>query len=128
MLERLMPKSDEFFDDFEAQCKATVEGARKLLALLGTIDEPELGLHPYAIAQLADMLRAIARTGSQIMVATQSVTLLDQFMLADPMVVEHGPSGTVVGRPDLESLRHRRSPTPRLSYYDRSRHFRHSML
>lgn len=34
MLEKLMPKSDEFFDDFDAQCAATVEGAKMLHALL----------------------------------------------------------------------------------------------
>lgn len=34
MLERLMPRSDEFFDDFDAQCAVTVEGARMLHALL----------------------------------------------------------------------------------------------
>jgi uncharacterized protein Yka (UPF0111/DUF47 family) len=34
MLEKLMPKSDEFFDDFDAQCDVTVEGARMLHALL----------------------------------------------------------------------------------------------
>ncbi len=33
MLEKLMPKSDEFFDDFEKQAAATVEGARMLKAL-----------------------------------------------------------------------------------------------
>ena len=34
MLEKLMPKSDEFFDDFDAQCAVTVEGARMLHSLL----------------------------------------------------------------------------------------------
>jgi uncharacterized protein len=34
MLEKLMPKSDEFFDDFDAQCAVTVEGARLLHVLL----------------------------------------------------------------------------------------------
>jgi predicted phosphate transport protein (TIGR00153 family) len=34
MLERLMPKSDDFFSDFEAQAAATVEGARLLKDLL----------------------------------------------------------------------------------------------
>src|SRR5512138_2500184 len=34
MLEKLMPKSDDFFTDFEAQAAATVEGARLLKALL----------------------------------------------------------------------------------------------
>ena len=33
MLEKLMPKSDEFFDDFDAQADATVRGAKLLLAL-----------------------------------------------------------------------------------------------
>ena len=33
MLEKLMPKSDEFFDDFDAQCAVTVEGARMLEAV-----------------------------------------------------------------------------------------------
>ena len=34
MIEKLMPKSDEFFDDFDAQCKITVEGTKMLHALL----------------------------------------------------------------------------------------------
>jgi uncharacterized protein len=34
MIEKLMPRSDEFFDDFDAQCAVTVEGARMLHALL----------------------------------------------------------------------------------------------
>ena len=34
MLEKLMPRSDEFFDDFDAQCAASVEGARLLHGLL----------------------------------------------------------------------------------------------
>jgi uncharacterized protein Yka (UPF0111/DUF47 family) len=34
MLQKLMPKSDEFFDDFDAQCAVTVEGAKMLYALL----------------------------------------------------------------------------------------------
>jgi predicted phosphate transport protein (TIGR00153 family) len=33
MLEKLMPKSDEFFDDFDAQAEVTVRGAKLLLAL-----------------------------------------------------------------------------------------------
>lgn len=34
MLEKLMPRSDEFFDDFDAQCRSTVRGAELLHALL----------------------------------------------------------------------------------------------
>jgi uncharacterized protein Yka (UPF0111/DUF47 family) len=35
MLEKLLPRSDEFFDAFDAQAQATVDGARTLHALLG---------------------------------------------------------------------------------------------
>jgi predicted ATPase len=51
------------------------------------IDEPELGLHPAAIVQLAALLRLASRE-SQVIVATQSVTLLDQFASEDVIVVE----------------------------------------
>src|SRR4051794_35550471 len=34
MLEKLMPKSDEFFDDFDQQANATVEGTRLLREML----------------------------------------------------------------------------------------------
>jgi predicted phosphate transport protein (TIGR00153 family) len=34
MLEKLMPRSDDFFDDFERQAAATVEGTKLFLALL----------------------------------------------------------------------------------------------
>ncbi|PTL84184.1 DUF47 domain-containing protein [Vitiosangium sp. GDMCC 1.1324] len=34
MLEKLMPRSDEFFNDFDAQCAVTLEGARMLHELL----------------------------------------------------------------------------------------------
>jgi predicted ATPase len=42
------------------------------------LDEPELGLHPAAITLLADLL-ASAATRTQVIVATQSVTLVNQF-------------------------------------------------
>lgn len=42
------------------------------------LDEPELGLHPAAIALLADLLSSAA-TRTQVLVATQSVTLINQF-------------------------------------------------
>jgi predicted ATPase len=41
------------------------------------IDEPELGLHPAAIQVLASMLQS-ASTRTQLLVATQSVTLINQ--------------------------------------------------
>jgi predicted ATPase len=51
------------------------------------LDEPELGLHPYAITVLADLLRAAA-TRTQVIVSTQSVTLVNQFAPEDLIVVD----------------------------------------
>ena len=51
------------------------------------IDEPELGLHPFAIQKLAAMLKS-ASTKSQIIVSTQSINLVDQFTADDVIVVE----------------------------------------
>jgi predicted ATPase len=68
------------------------------------LDEPELGLHPFAIAQLADMIASTA-TRSQVVVATQSVTLLNQFDLGALVVVERDAGSSVLHRPDEERMR-----------------------
>ncbi|MEV5407481.1 AAA family ATPase [Thermopolyspora sp. NPDC052614] len=74
------------------------------LPQLVVLDEPELGLHPYAIVQLAEMLRAAGRE-SQVLIATQSVTLMNQFELDDLIVVERAEGASVFSRPDPEHLR-----------------------
>ena len=51
------------------------------------LDEPELGLHPYAINLLADLLE-LAATRTQVIVATQSVTLINQMKPEDILVAE----------------------------------------
>ena len=51
------------------------------------IDEPELGLHPYAINLLGAMLRKVS-LHSQVILATQSLNLVDQFRPEDIVVVE----------------------------------------
>jgi predicted ATPase len=51
------------------------------------LDEPELGLHPYAIVLLAEMMNKAAHR-AQIIVSTQSVTLVDQFQPHDLIVVD----------------------------------------
>lgn len=51
------------------------------------LDEPELGLHPYAIAVLAEMVRAAAEY-TQVIIATQSVTLVNQFSPEEILVVD----------------------------------------
>ncbi len=51
------------------------------------IDEPELGLHPYAIDLLAEMIKD-ASLHSQIIIATQSPVLIDNFDVDDITVIE----------------------------------------
>lgn len=51
------------------------------------IDEPELGLHPFAISKLASMIQ-VASTKSQLIVSTQSVTLVDCFSAEDIVIVD----------------------------------------
>ena len=54
------------------------------------LDEPELGLHPHAIATIAGLIKA-ASQNIQVIVATQSAPLLDAFEPRDVVVVErHG--------------------------------------
>jgi len=50
------------------------------------IDEPELGLHPAAIVVLAELIQAAAKR-TQVIVATQSPALIDQFGIDDIIVV-----------------------------------------
>jgi len=58
-------------------CLATLLLQPDLPALV-LLDEPELNLHPSAVTILAGMLSAAA-TRTQVIVATQSVTLVNQF-------------------------------------------------
>jgi predicted ATPase len=51
------------------------------------LDEPELGLHPYAIEIVGGMLRS-ASEYSQIFVATQSATFVEAFKPEDVVVVD----------------------------------------
>lgn len=51
------------------------------------LDEPELGLHPYAITQLAEMIKD-ASLHAQIIIATQSKDLVDHFDIDNISVVE----------------------------------------
>ncbi|ADO74783.1 DUF47 domain-containing protein [Stigmatella aurantiaca] len=50
MLKRLMPKSDEFFDAFDAQCAVTVEGAKMLHALL--VDYRDVAVRVQALREV----------------------------------------------------------------------------
>lgn len=61
------------------------------------IDEPELGLHPYAVDQLNEMIND-ASNHSQIVVATQSPALIDGFPIESIRVIERNDdsAGTIV--------------------------------
>ncbi len=58
------------------------------LPTLIVLDEPELGLHPYAINIIASLIHRVS-TQTQIMLATQSSTFLDYFEPEQVIVVEH---------------------------------------
>jgi len=61
------------------------------------LDEPELGLHPYALNLLAAMLKKAA-TRTQVIVSTQSALLLDNFEPEDVIVVERRDAGSTLKR------------------------------
>jgi predicted ATPase len=63
------------------------------------LDEPELGLHPYAINVLGGLLRSTA-LDTQIIVSTQSVTLVNQFDPEDLVIVERENGASIFRRPD----------------------------
>ncbi len=76
----------------------------KALPSLIVIDEPELGLHPAAIVVVAGLMKA-ASLHSQIIVATQSVTLLEEFDAADVIVVDRDDGKSTFTRQDPERLK-----------------------
>ncbi len=75
----------------------------KLLPDTILIDEPELGLHPYAINVLADMLKQVSEH-KQIIVSTQSVELLNAFDPNDVVVAEREAGATSLRRLDSNDL------------------------
>lgn len=66
------------------------------------IDEPELGLHPYALTLLAEMLQQ-ASDSRQVIVSTQSADLISQFAPEDVIVADRKGSESIFQR--LESKR-----------------------
>ncbi len=67
------------------------------------IDEPELGLHPYAITLLGALLRS-ASERMQVLVSTQSVPLLNEFSIDDLIVVEREEGASVFKRCDEDEF------------------------
>jgi predicted ATPase len=67
------------------------------------IDEPELGLHPYAISVLAGLFR-VASQRCQLIVSTQSLNLLDEFEASDVIVVDRENGQSIFRRLEEEKL------------------------
>ena len=68
------------------------------------LDEPELGLHPYALAVLAGLIKK-ASTRTQVIVSTQSAALIDHFQPEDVILVERKNGESIFSRPDTEKLK-----------------------
>ena len=85
--------TDEYFDasDFsDGTLRFILLTTLLLQPYLPTIillDEPELGLHPFALNILASMFRKVS-IKTQIICSTQSVTLTDNFDIEDIIVVD----------------------------------------
>lgn len=66
---------------------ALLQQPEKDLPAVLILDEPELGLHPYAIEVIAGLLRS-ASLHTQVIMATQSVSLIDRFEPENVVVTE----------------------------------------
>ncbi len=67
------------------------------------IDEPELGLHPFALTLLAEMLQS-ASEARQVIVSTQSADLVSEFRPEDVVVVNRRDGESVFERLDPDRL------------------------
>jgi predicted ATPase len=101
--------SDAYFDAY-----ALSDGTLRFICLatlllqpqpprLILLDEPELGLHPFAIRILAEMLE-VASKRVQVVLATQSVTLLNQFEAKDIVIAENDGCATSFNRLNPDNL------------------------
>lgn len=68
------------------------------------IDEPELGLHPAAIELLANLIEVASRN-TQVIVATQSPLLLNQFDVENVIIAKRKDGVSTLSRVDGEQLK-----------------------
>jgi predicted ATPase len=110
ILEWRHKNSDAYFD-----ANAFSDGTLRFIALAALflqpeiyrpsvilVDEPELGLHPYAITMLASLIKQ-ASSKTQVIVGTQSPLLLDHFRPEDVLVANRVEGSTQLTR--LESAK-----------------------
>jgi len=111
LLEWRHKNSDQYFD-----ASSFSDGTLRFIALatlflqprdlrpsLILVDEPELGLHPYAIEILAALVRQ-ASVETQVIVSTQSSLLVDHFAPEDVLVADRVNGGTQLTRLDPNRL------------------------
>ena len=68
------------------------------------IDEPELGLHPTAIGKLAALVGSAIGKNTQVIMATQSVELVNHFEAKDVITVDQYQGASQFKRLDEEEL------------------------
>jgi predicted ATPase len=68
------------------------------------LDEPELGLHPYALTLLAGLIQKASKQ-TQVIVSTQSAALIDDFEPEDIIVVERQNGESVFKRLNKTDLK-----------------------
>lgn len=69
------------------------------------LDEPELGLHPLAIARLASMIQSVAESESQVILATQSADLISYFTPEDVIAVDQKEGCSLFNRLSTDELK-----------------------
>ncbi len=69
------------------------------------IDEPELGLHPTAIAKLAGLVKSVAAKKCQVIIATQSTDLISHFEPEDVITVDQKNGESIFERLDSGKLK-----------------------
>ena len=98
--------SDKYFDAFDLS-----DGTLRFIALTTLlsqpdilmpktiiIDEPELGLHPYALKVLAEQMKKVAARGKQIIASSQSVTFINEFSYKDIVVADRKDEQSIFRR------------------------------
>lgn len=69
------------------------------------IDEPELGLHPFALSNAAEMIHSVSFS-TQVIISTQSPDLLSQFELEDVIVAERINNATILRKLEPAKYEH----------------------
>jgi len=102
--------NDEYFDAHALSdgtlrfiCMATLLLQPHLPTII-LLDEPELGLHPYAIQILAGLMKSASHK-TQVIASTQSVTLANEFSWQDIVVVQQEANASEFHRLEEDKIK-----------------------